>query len=156
MLIWKGFSWVSLKRGGIENLGAVHCQKLGAVVSQLVHTPKEWVAPPPPPPPGCKGGRRALRTRHLSHTPGAHRVHQRHCVPGCCPRFWLCIVSIPESGGPDHITRADGDVGSPSRRRPTGVRGHNIVLGEFYLLYWWSSISCYKCSVFTNPQSPIR
>ena len=24
-----------------ENLGAVHCQKLGAVVSQLVHTPKE-------------------------------------------------------------------------------------------------------------------
>ena len=25
----------------IENLGAVHCQKLGAVVSQLVHTTKE-------------------------------------------------------------------------------------------------------------------
>ena len=43
------FKGVSLgfseKRGAvnldIENLGAVHCQRLGAVVSQLVHTPKE-------------------------------------------------------------------------------------------------------------------
>ena len=30
-----------MKRGGIVNPGAVNCQKAGAVVSQLVPTPKE-------------------------------------------------------------------------------------------------------------------
>ena len=45
MLISRGCSWVSMKRRAVNleiaKPGAVLCQKVGAVVSQLVPTPKE-------------------------------------------------------------------------------------------------------------------
>ena len=59
MLISRGCSWVSMKRGGCKfggsKTGAVHCPKGGggAVVSQL--EPKLRVSAPPPPPPGGGG-----------------------------------------------------------------------------------------------------
>ena len=51
MLISRGCPWVSMKRGGCKfggsKTGAVHGQKGGAVVSQLVLKLKESVPPPP-------------------------------------------------------------------------------------------------------------
>ena len=51
MLISKGCPWASMKRGGCKfggsKTGAVHGQKGGAVVSQLVPKLQEPVPPPP-------------------------------------------------------------------------------------------------------------
>ena len=54
MFIWRDCPWASTKRGDVKleiiHLGAVHCQKVGAVVSQLVYTFNQGSQCPPPPP----------------------------------------------------------------------------------------------------------